>query len=170
MTWSIDERLAPFFLVSEVEDGEFFAGPLFQRKYRSPIPRMGHHVVAFYRRDESTFLAASYCHLWKQGTIGLLGGACTDGRVLRAMSSQELELVNQAGGLLLQTLGFSFAHFAPGLDAYFGHCGDPRAKQVVLEAGFVETGLPHLIVRYNRELTPARQQALVQQANAIGPF
>lgn len=170
MTWSLDERLAPFIIVSEVEDGEFFAGELFRRKYVDSPPRMGHHIVAFYRRDESTFLSASYCHLWKQGTIGFVGGACTDGRVLRAMRPHELDLVNQAGGLLRQTLGFCFTRFKPGLEAFFGHCGDARAKEVVYVAGFSDAGLPHLLVRYNQELDPARQQELVRQADAIGPF
>jgi hypothetical protein len=170
MAWSIDERLAPFLQVSEVEPGEFFAGPLFRRKFGDPLPTFGHHMVAFYRRDESTFLAASYVHLWTQGTIGLVGGGCTDGRVLRAMTPAELELVNQAGGLLRQTLRFCFARFESGLEAFFGHCGDRRAREVVFDAGFAESGLPHLIVRYNGDLAPARREALLQQAHAIGPF
>ena len=168
--WSIDERIAPFVRVSEVDDGEFFVGALFRRKFGDAPPRFGHHIVAFYRRDESTFLAASYCHFWSQGAIGLLGGGCTDGRVLRAMRPHELELVNQAGGLLLQTLGYSFARFAGRVDAFFGHCGDARAKEVDLAAGFSESGVPNLLVRYNRPLAPARQHDLRAQAHAIGPF
>lgn len=170
MAWSIDERLAPFVLVSEVDDGEFFVGDLFRRKFGDSPPRMGRHVVAFHRRDASTFLSASYCHCWTQGAIGLIGGGCTDGRVLRAMPPRELELVNEAGGLLRQTLRFIFERFAPGLDAFFGHCGDARAKEVDLAAGFLETEVQHLLVRYNRELTLARQRELLDQAHAIGPF
>jgi len=97
-------------------------------------------------------------------------GACTDGRVLRAMAADELELVNEAGGLLRQTLRFCFARFAADVEAFFGHCGDPRAREVVFPAGFSETGLPHLIVRYNGALSAARQQELLQQAHSIGPF
>jgi hypothetical protein len=168
--WSIDERIAPFVLVSEVDDGEFFAGALFRRKYGVSPPTFGHHVVAFYRRDESTFLAASYCHLWTQGAIGLLGGGCTDGRVLRAMSAREVELTNQAGGLLRQTLAYCFARFASGLDAFFGHCGDPRAMEVTHGVGLVDSGLPNLLVRYNRPLAAERRHELRAQAHAIGPF
>jgi hypothetical protein len=169
--WSLDERLAPFLLVSEVRDGEFFAGELFRRKYPGHrIPRMGHHVVAFYRRDARTFLPASYVHLWKQGTIGFLGGGCTDGDVLRAMQPHERALVDQAGGLLRQTLGYSFVHFAPGLEAFFGHCGDRRAQEVVFVAGFSATELPHLIVRFNGDPSAARRQELIRQAETVGPF
>ncbi|MEW6270497.1 MAG: hypothetical protein AB1689_14495 [Thermodesulfobacteriota bacterium] len=170
MAWSIDERLAPFIRVSLVEDGEFFAGALFHRKFGDPLPTFGHHIVAFHRRDESTFAVASYLHLWTQGTIGLVGGGCTDGRVLRAMDPRELRLVNEAGGLLRQTLLFCFARFEAGLEAFFGHCGDDRAKEVDLAAGFEETGVPYLLVRPNGALAPARRHELVQQAHAIGPF
>jgi hypothetical protein len=170
MAWSIDERIAAFVQISEVQPGEFFAGQLFRRKFGDSLPGFGHHVVAFYRRDESAFLVASYCHLWIQGSIGLVGGACTDGRVLRAMHPDELRLVNEAGGLLRYTLRFVFARFASAVEAYFGHCGDARAREVVFPAGFSETGLPHLIVRYTRDLPPEQQQRLVEQAHAIGPF
>jgi hypothetical protein len=172
MTWSIDERIASFVRVTEVEHGEFVAGELFRRKYGVAPPSFGHHAVALYRRAAGELLVASYCHLWTQGTIGLVGGACTDGQVLRAMQPHELQAVNEAGGLLRQTLRYFFftQRFADRVEAFFGHCGDPRAREVVFPAGFAETGLPHLIVRYTRELTPERQQQLVQQANAIGPF
>lgn len=172
MTWSVDERIAPFVQVSEVDDGPFFAGELFRRKYGDPIPSFGHHVVAFYRRDDGALRVASYCHLWTQGAIGLIGGACTDGSVLRAMQPRELALVNEAGGLLRQTLRFLFftPRFADSVDAFFGHCGDMRAREVVFPAGFSETGIEHLIVRYPRDLPQERREQLVHQAHAIGPF
>lgn len=172
MSWSIDERIAPFVHVCEVDDGAFFAGELFRRKYGNAIPSFGHHVAVFYRRDDGTFRVASYCHLWTQGPIGLVGGACTDGSVLRAMSPEEVQLVNEAGGLLRQTLRFLFftPRFAGAVEAFFGHCGDRRAREVVFPAGFSETGIEHLIVRYTRHLTHDRQQQLVDQAHSIGPF
>lgn len=172
MTWSIDERIAPFVHVTEVDDGAFYAGELFRRKYGASIPRFGHHAVAFHRDVEGALRVASYCHLWKQGTIALLGGGCTDGEVLRRMRPDQVRLVNEAGGLLRQTLRFFFftPRFAGSVEAFFGHCGDPRAREVVFPAGFSESGIEHLIVRFTRDLTPERQQQLVQQAHAIGPF
>ncbi len=170
MTWSIDERIAPFVQVCEVEPGSFFAAELFRRKYGDPLPSFGHHVVAFYRRDASTFLVASYCHVWMQGAIGLVGGACTDGQVMRAMDPEHLRLVNESGGLLMHTLRFIFARFATDVEAYFGHCGDPRALEVVFPAGFSRTELPHLIVRFTRDLPSERRRQLLEQAHAIGPF
>ena len=170
MSWQIDPRLAPFILVAEVERGDRFVRALFERKLGGTPPEFGHHMIAFYRRGDGSFLPAAYLHLWTQGTIGLVGGGCTDGHVIRTMSAQERALLSDAGGLLLQMLGFCFAKFEPQLEAFFGHCGDARAKQVDLRAGFVETRVPNLLVRPNRPLDPQREEALLLQAEAIGAF
>lgn len=172
MTWMIDERIAPFLRVCEVEHGDFFAGELFKRMFGGPAPAFGHHIVAFYRRDDGMLFVASYIHFWTQGTIGLIGGACTDGKVLRAMRPEQLRLVNDAGGLFRQTLRYLFftPRFENAVEAFFGHCGDPRAREVVFPAGFSESGLEHLIVRFTRELPAERQHQLVEQAHQIGPF
>src|SRR5688572_90483 len=170
MSWQIDPRLAPFVLVAEVERGDRFIGKLFQRKFGSPPPEFGHHLIAFHVRPDGSYAPAAYLHLWTQGTIGLVGGGCTDGHVLRAMSAAERAAIDAAGGLLLQMLGFCFAKFEDGLEAYFGHCGDARAKAVDLRAGFVETRVPFLLVRPNRSLSVERSEELLRQAEAIGRF
>ena len=156
--------------MTEVENGSFFIGELFKRKFGGSPPDFGHHIVAFYRHTQEAFLPASYLHLWTQGTIGLVGGGCTDGRVMTAMEPEQASMVVQAGGLLLQTLGYCFARFEAELEAFFGHCGDARAKQVDLQAGFRETSIPYLLVRYNKPLTLKRQEELLRQAEAIGAF
>lgn len=63
-------------------------------------------------------------------------------------------------GGLRQTLLYCFTQFATGLEAFFGHCGDARAKEVDLAAGFVETEDPHLLVRWTQPLPTERRQAL----------
>ena len=65
---------------------------------------------------------------------------------------------------------FCFAKFEQELEAYFGHCGDARAKEVDLRAGFRETRVPFLLVRPNRPLTAERYETLLRQAEAIGAF
>lgn len=170
MNWQIDPRLAPFVFVAEVSEAARFAGALFRRKMGGEPPHWGHHLVAFYDRGDGSFVPASYLHLWTQGTIGLVGGGCTDGGAIRAMRPDEQRLVALAGGLLLQTLGFCFSRFGPDLEAFFGHCGDDRAKEVDLLAGFEETRVPYLLRRWNRPLDPDRQEALLRQAIAIGNF
>jgi hypothetical protein len=163
MQWQIDRRLEPFILIAEVERGDRFIHGLFERKFGAPPPEFGHHLIAFYRSPDGVSSPAAYLHLWTQGTIGLVGGGCTDGNVIRAMSERERAAVDDSGGLLLQML-------EPGLEAFFGHCGDARAKEVDLRAGFRETPLPNLLVRPNRELAPHRAEQLLRQAEAIGTF
>ena len=170
MAWRLDPRLEPFIVVTEVERGERFARPIFARKLGGTPPDFGHHLLAFHARGDGSYLPVAYLHLWTQGTIGLVGGGCTDGHVIRAMDEEERDRIAQAGGLLYQMLGFCFARFEAGLEAYFGHCGDARAKAVDLRAGFRETRIPHLLIRPNRELTPERYEALLAQAHAIGRF
>jgi hypothetical protein len=170
MSWKIDPRLAPFVLIAEVERGDRFVRPLFARKLGGTPPEFGHHLVAFHARGDGGYAVAAYLHLWKQGTLGYVGGGCTDGDVIRSMSPQERAQVADAGGLLLQMLGFCFAKFEPELEAFFGHCGDDRAKEVDLRAGFRETRVPYLLVRPNRVLTPERAEELLLQAQAVGAF
>lgn len=170
MAFVMDPRLAPFLRIDEVEGGGKLASPLFTRKFGAPPPDFGHHLLCFHLREDGSRAVASYLHLWKQGTIGLVGGGCTDGNVLRAMSPGQRDAVNAAGGLLFQMLGFCFDRFEPGLEAYFGHCGDARAKAVDLAAGFRETSDSHLLIRPVGALSPARARELLGQAKAIGSF
>ena len=168
--WRLDPRLEPFILLAEVERGDRFVRPIFARKLGGVPPEWGHHLIAFHARDDGSYVPAAYLHLWTQGAIGLVGGGCTDGHVIRAMPEAQRQLVRDSGGLLLQLLGFCFQKFEADLEAYFGHCGDARAREVDLRAGFRETRLPNLLVRPNRPLTPERYEALLRQAEAIGAF
>lgn len=169
-THSLPDALAGFICVTEVDAGRFFVEDLFQRKFASSPPDFGRHIVAFYKDSRGGFLPASYLHLWTQGSIGLVGGGCTDGRVLRMMNDTQRRALTAEGGLLRQTLLYCFTQFATGLEAFFGHCGDVRAKEVDLAAGFVETEDPYLLVRWTQPLSSDRQRTLFVQALDIGAF
>jgi hypothetical protein len=170
MTWQIDSRLAPFIIVAEVERGDRFVHALFSRKFGHAPPDYGHHLVAFYRRADGSFVPVAYLHLLVQGAIGLVGGGCTDGDVVRSMSEDERRMIAESGGLLLQMLRFCFAKFEQGLEAFFGTCGNARAREVDLKAGWVDTGITHLMTRPNRPLDPKRYEELLAQAEALGLF
>lgn len=156
--------------VTEVDNGPFLAGELFWHKYGHPVPEFGRHIVAFYRSEARELSVLSYLHFWRQGHIGLIGGGCTDGRIMRAMPSEQAAAINAAGGVLRQTLLYAFAHFAPGIDAFFGRAGDARAREVDLAAGFRETADPHLLIMPVRDLGPQEERALFEQALAVGNF
>jgi hypothetical protein len=170
MPWQMDPRLEPFIVIAEVEGGHRFVGELFARKLGGAPPESGHHLIAFHRRPDGSFAPASYLHLWIRDGMGLVGGGCTDGAVVRAMSAEQREALGAAGGLLGQMLGFCFATFESQCDAFMGHCGDARAKEVDLRAGFLETPEQYLLIRPNRALGAAREAELVARAKAIGIF
>jgi hypothetical protein len=163
---AIDE----FIVVTEVDRGPFFAGALFQRKYRAELPDFPHHVVALYRRADGSLLTASYVHFTDCGDILLAGGACTDGAVVRAMSAAEQTTMNEYGGLMLATLRYGFERWGGGCEAIFTCCGDPRALETTPKVGFIETGVQYLLVRWMRELSPTRQQQLIAKAKTFMPF
>ncbi len=159
-----------FIIVTEVDRGPAFAGPIFQRKYGEELPDFGHHVIAFYKRDDGAFIPASYVHFTDCGNIVLAGGACTDGNVLRAMSSEQQQLVAEYGALMLATLRYGFERWGPRCDAVFTCCGDARALETTPKVGFIETGVPHLLVRWSAVQSAARRAELTAKARSFMPF
>ncbi|MEO8672835.1 MAG: hypothetical protein ABI411_16065 [Tahibacter sp.] len=162
--------ISDFIVVSEVDDGPAFAEGLFQKKYKSSAPDFAHHVVAFWKRDDGSFVPASYVHFTDCGDIFLAGGACTDGDVLRAMSDTQRDSLADYGVLMLATLRYGFARWGPRCDAIFTCCGDARALQTTPKLGFTATTVPFLLVYWMRELTLRRQQELVAKAKSFMPF
>jgi hypothetical protein len=63
-----------------------------------------------------------------------------------------------------------FVRLADACEVYFGYCGDPRAYEVDMQAGFVPTQHDKLIARWHKLLDPARREVLIAKAHAIGPF
>jgi hypothetical protein len=159
-----------FLTVSEVGAGEILASSLFQRKFQGPPPDFGKHIIAFYRLDESRFALASYLHIWFQNRIGLIGGGCMDGAVMAIMTPRHAATINREGGLLRQTLLYVFSEMRGDLDAFFGLCGDRRAKEIDLAAGFIETSDKHLLVNWVGALNDENKTRLFDQTMAIGPF
>jgi len=156
-------------LVSEVADGQRLADPIFQRKYRAPAPAHGHHVLVFCCLDRGWIPASYINYLPHQGAM-LVGGACTDGRVLARLPPQDQDLIRAAGGLMLQAVRYSEQRFEPRSIGTFGHCGDQRSWSVLEQCGYVRLDDPHLIVRWNREPGRWRRARLINSVAALGPF
>jgi hypothetical protein len=165
------ERLAPFILITEVDNGPAFAEPIFQRKYRASAPDFPHHIVAFYKRDDHHLVPMSYVHFrpWRDRLM-LVGGACTDGRGFALMSDEHRAMVNEAGGLMAQVQLYGFRKFGDTCDAFGGYCGDPRAWEVDMSIGYTPTPHPHLIVKWHKPLSEERRAAIVRELHTIGPF
>jgi hypothetical protein len=162
--------LREFIAISEVDRADVFVGDLFQRKFGHPLPEFPHHVVAFYRKACDCVVPFSYVHVLPFGDISLIGGASTDGRAFEAMREDEREEIRAQGGIYLHALRYAFAKFGDRCDAFFGYCGDSRAYEVDVAAGFEPTEHEKLIAVWHKPLDAVRRRCLVAMAHAIGPF
>lgn len=164
------EPLDAFLAITELDDATPFFGDLFRRKFGDPIPSDKHHFGVFYRTSDHAFVPLSYLHFMPYGELLLVGGLCTDGRAFERMRESERAAIKAAGGAMVHALRYVFVQLADLCDAYFGYCGDPRAYEVDMQAGFVPTQYEKLIARWHRPLDESRRAALVEKAHAIGPF
>lgn len=166
----MSKRVEDFIVVSEVDAGPAFAEPIFQRKYAASVPDYPEHVVTFWKRDDGSFVPVSYVHFLRHGDMMLIGGACTDGEVLRRMSAEERAAIDAAGGVNAMATRYSLKRYGPQCDAVFGHCGDARSFDILMRCGFQPAREPYLVAYWPRSLTDARRQALIEQAHALGEF
>lgn len=162
--------LSEFITITEVDDGPFFVGDLFRRKFGGDPPRQGHHLIAFFRVAPQRMRVLGYAHFHRFGDIVLVGGVCTDGGCFAEMSEAQRQAIADAGGVYFNVLRYGFEHFASSCDAYFGYCGDARAEVVNLQAGFCKTEHQHLLVNFHKPLHEVVQRALIAKAAALGPF
>jgi hypothetical protein len=159
-----------FITVTEVDDGAALAGDLFQRAYGKPLPDFPHHIVALYHRADGVQVPVSYVHFTDCGDMFLAGGACTDGKTLRAMSSEEQAALSEYGGLMLATLRHGFSLYGPRCEAIFTCCGDKRALETTPKLGFVETGIQYLLVNFLGDSSPRRRREMTAKAANFMPF
>lgn len=158
-----------FLILTAISNATPFA-ELFRRKFGHPLPETGDHFVAFHRDEAGALWPLSYLNFGRFGDIRLVGGGCTDGAVIRRMSQTQREAVSASGGVLVHLLRAGFRHYAGDCDAYFGHCGDARAYEVDLAAGFEPAGHEFLLVHWHKPLHEVVRRALIAKAHAIGPF
>lgn len=169
-SYTLPAGLQGWITVAEVEDGAFYADHLFQRKYGGDTPTYGRHIVALYRSDDSSIHTLSYLHFWQQDRIGLIGGGCTDGNVMRLMPEAQSQAINRAGGMLRQTLLYAFSNMHEGIDAFFGHAGDTRAREVDLAAGFTPVDDGHLLINPVGDISSETREKRIEQAKQLGEF
>jgi len=86
------------------------------------------------------------------------------------MLPHERAAVEASGGIWFWLLKYAFRKYADCCDAFFGHCGNPRALEVALAAGFVMTEHQHVIVNWHKPLHESVRRALVAKVVALGLF
>lgn len=167
---TIPESLRDFFTITEIDSADFVAAALFRRKFAAPPPDVGRHLVALYRDAQGALHLAGYSHMRPFGDVYLSGGSCSNGDTMRAMTPQHRAAIQDAGGVWYRVLKYAFARYADCCDAFFGHCGDPRALEVATAAGFEHAGHTHLIAHWHKPLHENIRRALVAKVHALGPF
>jgi len=166
----IPASIRPFLTITEVDDAGFLVGDLFRRKFGDPPPDFRHHLVALYRAPDGGMHVAGYSHMRPFGDVYLSGGSCSSGETIRRMQDAEREALYAAGGVWFLVLKYAFRRYAANCDAFFGHCGDPRAREVAFAAGFEDAGHEHLIAHWHKPLHPNIRRALVAKVHALGTF
>lgn len=167
---TLDPALREFVVISEVDEGWRFADALFQRKYAHPAPRYPHHLGLFCRDAQGRYELAHFLHFFPVRDMALIGGACTDGDVLRRLPETQRAAIDASGGLMLQATRYGLAKFGAIKDAIFGYCGDARSFGVLMRAGFQPVDHPHLVVYWPRLLSATRRAQLIAEADALGAF
>lgn len=167
---TLPESLRGFFAITEIDHADLLVGGLFRRKFAAPPPDVGHHLVALYRHADGVLRVAGYSHMRAFGDVYLSGGSCSDGETIRTMADDHRTAIQAAGGVWYLVLKYAFARYAGDCDAFFGHCGDRRAREVAHAAGFVDAGPEHLIAHWHKPLHENVRRALVAKVEALGPF
>ena len=156
--------------VREVDDARGAAGDLFRRAFGVDVPDYPRHFVLDYRDSAGGEpRVVAYVHFMPYKEVYLGGGMCADERAYRAFPKWLFAEVRREGGLatIVTREAIGLLGDSP---AAFGHVGEPRARQADLRTGFVDTGLPHLMVYWRKPLDEAEKRRLIELAHAHGPF
>jgi hypothetical protein len=159
-----------FLLISAIDDPQPIVGELFRRKFGHPIPDWKHDLVAFVRLGDGLLAPMSYAKFMPFGSVMLVGGCCTDGGAFAHLDDSQKAALTASGGAMAQLLRHGFEHFADSCDAFFGYCGDARAWEVDLSAGFEPTGHDKLLVHWHKPINDQLKRGLVAMAQALGAF
>ncbi|WP_376696090.1 hypothetical protein [Wenzhouxiangella sp. EGI_FJ10305] len=163
-------RLQDFYRVVEVSDGDFLAGEIFRHKLGHELPDRGRHLIGCYRAEAFRFVPLGYLQIGRHDTVALVGGGCTDGRAFAHVDAGHSAAIRDAGGVLFTLLRYAFTQMADDFEAFFGYCGDARAEEVDLQAGFEYTRHKYLLAHFHRPLGDERKRALTEAVYELGPF
>ena len=166
-----ERNLEDFFRVVEVSDGEFFAGPLFKRRFacdsfqETPMP-----FVTLYQNSSGEILTLGYVHfeLWEQQAMG--GGMVIDERAWRLLPAAERSKIRQKGGVAEIMLRRAIDLLPDHLIGIWGYVGDSLARKVDTRVGFQPTDSEHVMVIWRNEPSADEKEYWIQRVVDYGPF
>jgi hypothetical protein len=166
-----ERDLEDFFRVVEVSDGEFFAGPLFKRRFAcDSFPETPMHFVALYQDSSGAVLTLGYVHfeLWQQQAMG--GGMVIDERAWKLLPATERKLIRQKGGVAEMMLRGAIDLLPDDLIGIWGYVGDSLARKVDVRVGFQPTEAEHVMVIWRNEPCEDEKDAWIRRVVDYGPF
>jgi hypothetical protein len=169
--------------ISRFDNAQAVADGLFRESFNAPFPvprdncglpiptppENWSQYVALYSWPDGNTEAVGFCNWIRHSSVYLQGGMCVKKNFYRRLPKDRFREYQAAGGIAQMMMAVAATEL-DDCDAWFGYCGDPKALAVDLRAGYVQTGRPHIIVKWFRDLPKADQTALVDAIARIGPF
>ncbi len=168
MSNSLTSKFPEYFSISEVSDGRYFGEEIIKRKLGVCVPNFGRHVIAFYKHNAKHFTPLGYQHIAEYETVALLGGGSVDGLSFKGIPEAHCDRLREMGGVLYLLLTYVFREYGRQYEAFFGFCGDARAEDVDLRAGFQHTGHPMLLAKYRSDISDDRKNELIHSVLRLG--
>ena len=157
-------------LISPVLSAPYFVEGMFQNAYGHSAPEFGQPLVCFYRKSWDHFVPLCFTLFWKHEEVMLNGGSVTNGAGFSQVPEQLSREIRESEGLFYYILRFGFEHFKDDCDAFFAICGDERAWDVSMKAGFEPTRYKHLIVNFHKPMPQWRKDSLTDRIHQLGSF
>ena len=147
------------------------AGELFRRFFGHAIPDYPRHFVLSYHAREAADKdrIVAYVHQLPFGEVHLAGGMFVDPASYRALPPELYTQIRQEGGFGTIVLRESISRLGDS-PAAFARVGEPRSRQAVLRAGFVDTDEQHLMVYWRKPLSDSDKARLIRSVVSHGPF
>lgn len=165
------ENTEQFVSVTEVDEPDADTEAIFQRLFRSPAPQFPGHFLAHVHPDSGgPPLLACYVHATDCGDIVLLGGACTDGAVLRRLSAEQQDHLRRIDGIYRYTMAHIKAAMHARFEAMLACCGDARSEQVIRDQGWVDTPHSQLFACWLHGSSDKRRAQMLAKAHSFMPF
>lgn len=157
-------------LITPVLKAPFFVDAMFQKAYGHASPDFGMPLVCFYRKNWDHYVPLCFTLFWPHEEVMLNGGSVTSGAGFKLVPEDLAWSIREGEGLFYYILRFGFEYFADDCEAFFATCGDPRAWEVSMKAGFAPTQYEHLIVNFHKPISDERKQLLTEKVHQLGSF
>lgn len=170
VTSRLKESVRPSNLrVFEVQDAALYAGALFARKFRQPIPDIPRHFVLVFQPPGEEIRTLGYVHHTAFESGYLAGGLVVDGNEFRKLTRPTQDELMKRGGMAQWVMSESCQRLQP-CDAFYAYIGDDKSRVLNERIGYRLLHPPYLYVFPSKGVSEERLAALTAKVVALGPF